>query len=60
MLNEKDYQKAIKLFIQALKANPKNLEATFYKGVAELDNQNPYAAVQVFNKHNKFRILIKS
>jgi cytochrome c-type biogenesis protein CcmH/NrfG len=57
-LNEKDYQRAIKLFTQALKANPKNLEATFYKGVAELDNQNPYAAAQVF-KNNKHRISIK-
>jgi len=48
LLSNKKYEQAIKCFIQAIKAHPKNYDARYLKGVTEFDLQNYDNAVKVF------------
>ncbi len=49
-LNDKKYKEAIKAFQKSINLNKINYDALFYKGVSELDNNQPEKAIADLNE----------
>lgn len=47
MYYRKKYEQAVKLLTEALKINPENSDALFFRGMSRFDSQNDISAIKV-------------